>query len=491
MNFLQNDLIFLNIELFYFFILLFLFLYSILLKKYLVFNFFSVFRLNLIILFNIIFLFFNLIFLPNSFVFFNLFSFNFFFLFFKFLLIFFFILFLVFKKRYFILEGFFQIEYLILTNLIIFSLFLMFSANNLIAFFILLELQSLALYILAAFKYYSTFSTEAALKYFILGAISSVLIGLGISFIYGLTGSFNFQEIYLNFFFLNLEILDNQFFFFSLLGSLFIFIGFFFKLGIAPFHMWLPDVYEGVSTITTLFFSVFPKFTIFIVFFNFLFNVFGIFFNFWVYLFLFSALLSSIIGTFGGLTQIKIKRLLAYSSINHVGFLLIGLTLNSYLGLISSFIYLFIYVILSFSLFSIILVLRKTNFIKFKRIYDLKNLLFSNYVLAWCFILNLFSIAGIPPLLGFFAKLNIFYSLLNNNSFFIVFFFLILSMFSSFYYLRMIKLIFFDINSNKTNLIVPSRLEMYLIIFFTFINLFFIFFSDFIYLFFYKLIFFL
>ena len=255
---------------------------------------------------------------------------------------------------YFFYENFKTFEYILLLNFSVFGMLLLLSSNDFISFYLALELQSLSLYILASYKQYSNYSTEAGIKYFILGAVSSGLILFGISLLYGLTGLTNFIDINLFFIysFYNLDYIIYG----GLITSLILILsGFFFKIGSFPFHIWLPDVYEGVSTITTAFFSLVPKIAILGLLSRFSYIILNSFYFNWSLLFIICGLLSLIIGTLGALAQTKIKRLLAYSAISHTGFLLLALSSFNLNGINSFLIYLLIYTLIGIILFSIIL----------------------------------------------------------------------------------------------------------------------------------------
>ena len=305
-------------------------------------------------------------------------------------------------------ENIYKYEYFLLVGLACLGMLSIISSNDLITMYLAIEIQSLCFYILATIKIYNNFSTEAGLKYFILGAFSSGVLLFGCSFIYGSLGTTNFSEMK----FLSSTLSpqgDNPLT--LILGIIFVVIAILFKLGAAPFHMWLPDVYEGVPTIVTAIYSIVPKIALFGLFVRLNINL--IYENqyFIQQILLYSALLSIIIGTFGALYQVKIKRLLAYSAISHVGFLLIGFSSFTNWSIFSLFFYLIVYILISINMFSILLVMRKIdNNLKIKKINELVILFKSNALLAINFCLILFSIAGIPPLAGFYSKLYIFCS---------------------------------------------------------------------------------
>jgi proton-translocating NADH-quinone oxidoreductase chain N len=343
-------------------------------------------------------------------------------------------------------------EYFILILFSVFGLLCFIASFDLISMYISLEVQSLAFYILASLRKDSSFSTEAGLKYFILGAFSSGILLLGISFIYGVVGTTNFENlgkffIGFDFFIFSADIFDvnNR----IILGIICIFIGILFKLTAAPFHMWAPDVYEGSPYHVTVIFSVIPKIGLFGVAIKiFYFALYeGLFY--WQSVALFCSILSIIIGTLKALQQNKIKRFLAYSSISHVGFLLLGFATGTFIGLQSLLFYLIIYTIMMLNIWSILISLNIKNkkYKQIRYINDLQGLVKTDPLLAYTFAINMFSMAGIPPLAGFFAKFYILFVSLESGFNLFVIFSILLSVVSAFYYIRFIKIIFFDVES--------------------------------------------
>jgi NADH-quinone oxidoreductase subunit N len=369
----------------------------------------------------------------------------------------------------------FEINILILISLL--GLMLIVSSFNFITLYLAIELQSLSFYILTALKRKSPLSIEAALKYFILGSIASSFILLGISIIYGVFGTLNFGNIYL--------ILSNIFYFENINliigfinGFLFILCGIFFKIGSAPFHFWLPDVYEGAPNNITAFFAIVPKIAYIGLLIRFIFDVFIDISSFFEIIFYICAILSMLIGSLSALQQKKIKRLLAYSSISHVGFILIGFTSNLFENIPSILLYIIIYIIMSINLWTTYLSLN-INHKPIKYLTDLSNIFNFNKLLAFIIILNIFSMSGIPPLAGFFSKLFLFISAIKAKYFGLVFFSILVSILSSFYYLRIIKIIFFEnifkklfINKiNKINSYILIINTQFLIFFFIYPNI--------------------
>lgn len=291
------------------------------------------------------------------------------------------------------------------------------NTNDLTGLFFVIELQSLSLYILVSSKQTSSLSTESGLKYFILGCFSSGLILFGISLIYGFTGLLSYDDLslYVSAGFLNLSNSYVNIFTFSgfVAGLLFLTIGMLFKLGSAPFHMWMPDVYEGSPMIMTFYLSVIPKIPLIFIFFKLYYSVFFEIFYFYQFLFLLSAILSILIGSIAAIYQLKIKRLLTYSMITNTGYLLFGLALGDVSAIYVTLFYFVSYIFIMVGLFfCFILLTNNSNNILIKKINTLINLVEINPALAFSLFLLLFSIAGVPPLLGFYSKFFLFlYSL--------------------------------------------------------------------------------
>lgn len=338
-------------------------------------------------------------------------------------------------------ERIVNFEYFVLIILILLGLLMIISSYDLLSLYLAIELQSLCFYILATLKNYTNFSSEAGIKYFILGAFSSGLLLFGSSLLYGLTGLTDFYNLEL--FFQNnsnVFILEKG----LIISFVFIVSGLLFKISAAPFHMWSPDVYEGSPTIVTAFFAIVPKIAILSIFARLLIQVFHQQILEINQLLMISGIVSLIIGVFGALYQTKIKRLLAYSGISHVGFLLISLAIISIESFFSFLFYICIYMILSLNIFALLLSFRKwsTN-LKFKKINEIVYLFRSNKSISIIFAISLFSLAGIPPLVGFYSKFYVFMAGLQNNYFLIIIIAAIFSVISSMYYIRLIKLLFF------------------------------------------------
>jgi NADH-quinone oxidoreductase subunit N len=339
-------------------------------------------------------------------------------------------------------------EYFILILCAILGLMFLVSSYDMISLYLAIEMQSLCLYVLAASKKDSSFSTEAGLKYFILGSFSSALLLFGISILYGCVGTTNFDSFYLFF-----SGLDSKTFLLSSLVEKALFCisaAFFFKIAAAPFHMWSPDVYEGSPTSSTIFFAVIPKIALFSIFLRLFQSIFNVFEETFLIALIFAAISSVIIGSFVALRQKKLKRLLAYSSISHVGYLLLAFAANSLEGTQSLFFYLIVYMLTSLCIWSVVLSLNTSmNQNKSKTLIDLASISNMNPLLGFTGMLAFFSLAGVPPLAGFFAKMEIFISALSSSLFFISFVAILSSVISSVYYIRLIKTMYFEPKKNN------------------------------------------
>ena len=366
------------------------------------------------------------------------------------------------QTNYIINQKMFSFEINILILISLLGLMLLISSFNFITFYLAIELQSLSFYILTASKRKSALSIEAALKYFILGSIASSFILFGSSIIYGVFGTLNFGNIYL--ILLNIYYLENINLIIGIInGFLFILIGIFFKMGAAPFHFWLPDVYEGAPNNITAFFAIVPKIAFIGILIRFIFDILIDISYFFEIIFYICSILSMLIGSLGALQQKKIKRLLAYSSISHVGFIFIGFTSNLLDNIPYILLYIIIYIIMSINLWTSYLSL-KINNKPIKYLTDLSNIFNFNKILAFIIILNIFSMSGIPPLAGFFSKLFLFISAIKAKYYGLIFFSILISILSSFYYLRIIKIIFFEKVNKKLFINQISKLNSIILI---------------------------
>nr|YP_010194572.1 NADH dehydrogenase subunit 2 [Conidiobolus chlamydosporus]QZZ81311.1 NADH dehydrogenase subunit 2 [Conidiobolus chlamydosporus] len=328
-------------------------------------------------------------------------------------------------------------EYSILILLTTFGMTTLISSNDLVSILLGIELQTLALYIIASLYRDSESSTSAGLKYYLLGALSSCFIALGSSIIYGMIGITNLEEIFI---LINISNSLNLFF-----PILLISVGLLFKIGAAPFHNWLADVIDGVPTIISTWLAAVSKISIFVLLFV-LYNNFFIFLN--DQIFLFSIILSFIVGSFVGIVQYRIKRLLAYSSIAHVGFFLLALVINNNIGFSAFLFYLVQYSLTVLNIFIIFVaygkILNSSNiYSPIETLSQLKGKHIINPLLAFSLAICLFSSAGIPPFIGFFAKFNIFFSALDSGYYFITLVSVLTSIISGYFYIKIIKVLYF------------------------------------------------
>ncbi len=327
-----------------------------------------------------------------------------------------------------------KIEYPILILSSILGMMIMISSNDLIVFYMGLELQSLALYVLASFNRDNLLSTESGLKYFVLSALSSGLLLYGCSLIYGFSESTNFDQILKN---------STEFNYGTTFGIVFILVGLAFKISAVPFHMWAPDVYQGSPTSVTLFFAILPKIAALSVFIKFLYTPFANMNDQWQTIIVFISIASMIFGAVAAIGQKNLKRLIAYSSISHMGYALAGLATVSNQGIQSSITYISIYLVMNLAFFSCLFMLKR-NDKYYENIEDLSGLSKKHPILSFSMLIVLFSLAGIPPLAGFFAKFYVFLAVIEQSMYFLAIVGLLATVVAAFYYLRIIKIIYFD-----------------------------------------------
>ena len=342
------------------------------------------------------------------------------------------------------IDGFNQPEYPVLILFSVLGMVLMTSSKNLISLYMALELQSLPLYVIAAINRDNLKSSEAGLKYFILGALSSGLLLFGMSLVYGAVGDTSFSSIS--------EVSSQNMSSILLVGLVFILSGLAFKISLVPFHMWTPDVYEGAPTPVTAFFAIVPKIAAITILVRVTFSAFDNAVTSWQQIIIFLSLLSMILGSFAAIMQTNLKRLMAYSSIAHMGYALVGVASGLLEGVSGVLIYMAIYIIMNVGAFIIILSMRRDNQIV-EEIYDLKGISKTHPFLAFSFVTILFSMAGIPPLAGFFGKWLVFYSAVNANLVFLAIIGVLTSVVGAFYYLRIIKIMYFDENDVSLDVI--------------------------------------
>ena len=382
-------------------------------------------------------------------------------------------------------------EFLLIILFAVLGLVLLCSSNDLLTAYLAIELSSLAFYVLASFKKTSSYSAESGIKYFVIGAISSAFFLLGSSFIYGLTGSIIFSDficlieksyfstpfrwfyVWDYYYYVPQALINPNFvkllmicdiyeynqaadaaeaagifdFSFIELGLTLVLFSLFIKLAAAPFHLWSLDVYEGSPTSSTFFFAVITKLSIFVLLVRLCYMCFFEMVDCWQFYSLWVGVFSIFLGSFGGLKQRKLKTLLAYSSVSHMGYTLIAFSTATYLGVQMVLFYLIIYMLSGLCIWSVFIFLRlkNKNINKYnKELSDLALLKKSNPALAFSLSLTMFSIAGIPPMVGFIAKMNVFLSVIGISFYFSALISILCSVVSTFYYIRVIKVLCFE-----------------------------------------------
>jgi NADH-quinone oxidoreductase subunit N len=335
-------------------------------------------------------------------------------------------------------EGIDRFEFPVLILLATAGMLMMVSANDLISLYVGLELQSLALYVVAAFRRDSVRSTEAGLKYFVLGALSSGMLLYGASMIYGFAGTTAFDQLG--------QVLATPGVSDSIgliVGIVFVSVGLAFKCSAVPFHMWTPDVYEGAPTPVTAFFAVAPKIAALALFVRVMIGPFGHLMVDWRQIIQFIAVCSMILGSLAAINQQNIKRLMAYSSIGHVGYALVGLAAGTATGIQGLMIYMAIYLFMNLGTFAVILSMRRDGDMV-EGIADLAGLSKTRPMMAAALAVMMFSMAGIPPLGGFWSKWFVFLAAIDQHLYALAIIGVVTSVIGAFYYLRIIKLMYFD-----------------------------------------------
>ena len=343
---------------------------------------------------------------------------------------------IVMSDRFVKTERFQKFEYPILIVLATLGMLMMISAADLIALYMGLELQSLALYVIASINRDSLRSTEAGLKYFVLGALSSGMLLYGCSLVYGFTGHTGFEQI-------AAALARDGASVGMIFGLVFIMAGLAFKVSAVPFHMWTPDVYEGAPTPVTAFFAAAPKLAAMAMFIRIMITAFPDITAEWQQIVVFIAIASMVLGAFAAIGQRNIKRLMAYSSIGHMGFALVGLAAGSRDGVTGVIVYLSIYLLMTLGTFACILSMRRRDG-AVEEIDDLAGLARNNSVMAFILAMLMFSLAGIPPLAGFFAKFYVFLAAIKAELYPLAVIGVLASVVGAYYYLRIVKIMYFD-----------------------------------------------
>jgi NADH-quinone oxidoreductase subunit N len=335
-------------------------------------------------------------------------------------------------------EDMARFEYSILVLFATLGMMLMVSANDLISLYLSLELQSLSLYVVAAFRRDNALSTEAGLKYFVLGALASGMLLYGASLVYGFAGTTSFPAL--------AAIVADQ----AgdpplglIFGLVFIAAALAFKTSAAPFHMWTPDVYQGAPTPVTAFFSIAPKTAAVALLVRVMVEPFGSILAQWQQIIVAISVLSMLLGAFAAINQNNIKRLMAYSSIGHIGYALIGLAAGDETGVRGVMVYMAIYLFMNVATFAVILCMRRGGKM-IEEISDLAGLAKTQPVVAAALAISMFSMAGIPPLAGFFSKVYVFLAAITAGLYTLAIIGVLSSVVAAFYYLRIVKLMYFD-----------------------------------------------
>jgi NADH-quinone oxidoreductase subunit N len=330
-----------------------------------------------------------------------------------------------------------KFEYPVLVVISTLGMLLLISANDLIAFYLGLELMSLSLYVVAAFNRDSLRSTEAGLKYFVLGALSSGMLLYGMSLVYGFTGNTGFDGI--------AKVLMSETRGLGLVfGMVFMLAGACFKISAVPFHMWTPDVYEGAPTPVTAFFAAGPKVAAMAILIRLTSDVFLPIIGDWRQIIVFVSIASMLLGSFAAVVQTNIKRLMAYSSIGHMGYALVGLSAGSESGVSGIVVYMLIYVAMSVGTFACIMSMRRPDGTYVENVDDLAGLWASKPFMTMVLTAQMFSMAGIPPLAGFFAKYFVFLAAAEAKLYALAVIGFLTSVVGAYYYLRIVKLMWFD-----------------------------------------------
>lgn len=334
-------------------------------------------------------------------------------------------------------EGAARFEFPVLLLFAALGMMLMASAGNLILLYMALEMQSLALYVCAAFRRSSLRATEAGLKYFVLGSLASGMMLYGLSLIYGFTGTVSYSVL-MEVVATPAEVAPGV-----IIGLVFLLAGLAFKVSAVPFHMWTPDVYQGAPTPVTAFFASAPKVAAIALTVRVLLEPFGALVAEWQQIIVVIAALSMVVGALAALVQTNIKRLLAYSSIGHMGYVLIGLAAGSEAGVRGMLVYLAIYVVMNLGTFAVILAMRRQGRMV-EQIDDLSGLARNHPAMAALMAIFMFSMAGIPPLAGFFAKFYVFIAAVEAGMYWLAIVGVISAVVAAFYYIRIVKVMYFD-----------------------------------------------
>jgi NADH-quinone oxidoreductase subunit N len=343
----------------------------------------------------------------------------------------------IYSRPYLEERGLFKVEFFVLTLFALLGMMVMISANHFLPLYIGLELLSLSLYAMVALQRDSAQSTEAAMKYFVLGALASGFLLYGMSLLYGVTGTLELPAMAQV---LQAGVQDQAVMVF---GLVFLVAGLGFKLGVAPFHMWVPDIYQGAPSAVTLFIGSAPKLAAFALTIRLLVNGLHPEVESWQGMLAVMAVLSLAIGNLAAIMQANIKRMLAYSTISHMGFLLLGILSGTFAGYAAGMVYVIAYVLMSLGSFGLVVYLSR-NGLEAENIDDFRGLNSRNPWLAAMMAILMFSMAGLPPFIGFYAKLTILQSLVGAGYVWLAVVAVMFSLIGAFYYLRVVKILYFD-----------------------------------------------
>ncbi len=362
---------------------------------------------------------------------------------------------LLYSRQYLQLRDMFRGEFYALVLFSVVGMMIMVSGQNMLTLYVGLELLSLSLYALVALDRDNAKATEAAMKYFVLGALASGMLLYGMSMVYGMTGSLNITDI-------NMSLMSEpKIHTVLVLGLVFIVAGLAFKLGAVPFQMWVPDVYEGSPTAVTLLISSVPKLAAFAFIIRMLVQALPTLVGDWQQMLMIMAVLSIVIGNITAIAQTNLKRMLAYSTISHVGFILYGLMSASMNGFVYAMFYVVSYVLMTLAGFGIILLLSRKGF-EADKLDDLKGLNQRSPWHAFLMLIVMFSMAGVPPTLGFYAKFSVLQAALEAGYLWLVVFAVLMAVIGAFYYLRIIKLMYFDEPTDHSPITAPLDMRIVL-----------------------------
>lgn len=365
---------------------------------------------------------------------------------------------MVYTRHYLIQHALFRGEYFVLVLLSVLGMMVMVSGYSLLTLYLGLEILSLSLYTLIAIARERSGAVEAALKYFVLGAIASGLLLYGMSMIYGISGSINITDI-ANFA-ANADLASRETLILNF-GLVFLVIGIAFKLGAVPFHMWVPDVYEGAPTSVTLFLSTVPKVAAVAMLVRILVDGLGAMQAYWADLFIVLAVLSIALGSVIALMQTNIKRLLAYSTISHVGFIMLGFVTGVISGYGAAVFYVFVYILMSLAAFGIVILLNKKGF-EADQISDFKGLSKHSPWFALMMLVVMLSMAGVPPFIGFYAKFFILQQVVSAGFVTLAVVAVVFAVISAYYYLQIIKSMYFDEADKDITIVAPMDMQLVL-----------------------------